>query len=120
MKRVLLLLFILVAGVGCASAGQSSDVTPIVPVFPSADQVACEYEVLQIVRATWTTRAGQTTGLLMDRERSRLLGLAGGEVGADGVILLIPRGPGRMVAVKMGEPFTSKWEGEAIKCIRVP
>ena len=125
MKRVLLLLITLIVGVACASAGQTSDDTSRVPVFRSADEVQCEYEVLQIVRVRRTVdRTFPFDGREIYRGLRLKLGQAGGAVGADAVISPDPfSGPGTVGATRAGDPgdpLTFRLQGQAIKCIQMP
>ena len=116
MKGFIILLVSLFLPAGCASTGRGSADTPLVQVFPSAEEVQCEYEVIQTVRATWTTSAREPNYQRIWRERLTRLGIAGGRVGADGVIL--PPHESEVRRVLTGERFLFRWEGEAIKCIR--
>ena len=118
---------------GCASAGGGSDLPPVT-VYASTDEVPCEYEVIETVRGSSSTRARSPADYR--RIRADVLGQAGADIGADAVIApeidevgtvrrvdgaVTVGGDGRAVQRRGGQPPPPapllRFSGEAIRFI---
>ena len=102
--------------VGCASSGGGSG-AETVPVYTRAQDIPCQYEVLETVRASGSVV--QTMPGVFERAQARALGRAGARVEADAVFARPPRGTRR--PIDANEPIsvsvTVTFVGQAIRFI---
>ena len=103
--------------VGCASSGGGSG-AETVPVYTRAHHIPCQYEVLEIVRASGTVVLTSPVAV-RERAQARALGRAGARVGADAVFVP-PPDPDVGVARRReitDEPILVTFVGQAIRFI---
>ncbi len=104
--------------VGCASSGGGSG-AETVPVYTRADQIPCQYEVLETVRASGSYDI--TIHGAFEMAQARALSRAGARVEADAVFAPPPEDGrrGRMVALNAptNAPIPVTFVGQAIRFI---
>lgn len=109
----------LLATAGCASSGQGSD-GQRVPLYFEGN-APCEYVLLETVRGRTSARI--VSPEMYERERTRVLGHEGAEVGADAVIVEVtPTLTGTAVRREIGRTTSgfpeipvTEFEGEAVR-----
>ena len=106
--------------VGCASSGGGSG-AETVPVYTRVQDIPCQYEVLETVRASGSIVRGSPGAFQM--ARARALGRAGARVEADAVFVPPPdpedRGTARRreIGNEPIEPILVTFVGQAIRFI---
>ena len=114
-------IFMAVLAGGCASGGSGVDERTSVPVYRLDEQTPCEYEAIGPVSAEATIDLRGSRDIPLTR--SRVLGRAGAEVGADAVILKDSeeREPTVDTDPRSGDPvpiqIRFRFEGEAVTWI---
>ena len=104
---------------GCASGGSGGE-DGTVPVYLTADDVPCEYEVIGAVRETASVTVGSSTRAgdsYFGHVQERTLGQAGARAGASAVIVVEPSVPREAVAVVKGSTrrVWTTFEGQAVR-----
>ena len=99
--------------VGCASSGGGSG-AETVRVYTRAEDIPCQYEVLQTVRAS-----GQIVRApgAFERAQARALGRAGARVEADAVLVPPPDWSTARRREVTNEPISVRFVGQAIRFI---
>ncbi len=102
--------------VGCASSGGGSG-AETVPVYTRADQIPCQYEVLETVRAPGSFDI--TIHGAFEMAQARALGRAGARVEADAVFVPPPDVPEGFAVRRevTNEPILVTFVGQAIRFI---
>ncbi len=100
--------------VGCASSGGGSG-AETVPVYTRADQIPCQYEVLETVRA-YGSYDFRIHGAF-EMAQARALGRAGARVEADAVLVPPPDWSTARRREVTNEPIPVTFVGQAIRFI---
>ena len=100
--------------VGCASSGGGSG-AETVPVYTRVQDIPCQYEVLETVRASGSIVRGSPGAFQM--ARARALGRAGARVEADAVFVPPGDSSERVIAVPLDGRRTERFVGQAIRFI---
>ena len=104
---------------GCAYPREPADRPSTIPVYASAAEVPCQFEVMRGVQAQGTVSFPPPSRADLDREGQRLLAREGARAGADAVLLAQTRelGSGVIGVQTDTMPSTLRYDffGEAIR-----